>query len=317
MFQLFATVWLLLTAVCHAYLHNATVKIIHQYQPVTWVENLAIRPDGFVLPIFQLNTSSSLTQVNPKTGESFEIYDFIAAGNSLSSITAVTPDLFAVVVVSCSQTLVCTTGSGSIWRVDFRPTKRFRTGALVTKITTIPSVEFPNGMAALNDRTVLLADSYGGGLWSIDIWTGETNLLFTDPLMNATSATSPVGINGIRYALGELYFTNSAQNTLNRVCVDPITGHRIGSSTVVASGLNAPDDFGLDLVKRFAYVAGGRTDALFRISLDSGEIKSIAALPGPTSARFGINGKLYVSTNGDLLQGNYTMGGAIYEIEVY
>jgi len=298
-------------------MHNATVKLVHQYQPITWVENLAFRPNGFILPIFELNTSSSLTQVNPKSGESFEIYDFSAAGNSLSSISAVQPDLFAVVVTTCSDSPInCITNSGSIWRVDLRSTKGSTRGALVTEVAKIPAVDWPNGMATFNDHIILLADSTLGGVWSIDIGSGETNLLITDPSMTGISATNPIGINGIRYAPGELYFTNGAKSTLNRVCIDPITGYKTGDPEVIATGFNAPDGFELDLANGLAYVAGGRTDALLKVDLSTGSIEPIAAIPGPTSARFGVNRKLYVSTNGDFLQGNTTIGGAIYQVDV-
>ncbi|GAB7338157.1 hypothetical protein MBLNU457_4508t1 [Dothideomycetes sp. NU457] len=317
MLRSITTAYFFLAAVCATRPHNATVKLVHQYQPITWVENLAIRPNGFVLPIFQLNTSSSLTQIDPRTGESCEIYDFSAAGNTLSSITAVQPDVFAVVVTTCSLSPVfCTLNSGSIWRVDLRSKTRVTGRALVTEVAKIPEVEWPNGMATFNDHTILLADSTLGGVWSIDIWTGQTNLLITDLSMNGTSTTSPIGINGVRYAHGELYFTNEATNTLNRVSVDPVTGHKTGDTEVIASGFNAPDDFELDLANGFAYVAGGRTDALLKVDLNTGSIEPIAAFPGPTSARFGGKGTLYVSTNGDLLQGNTTMGGAIYEVDL-
>jgi hypothetical protein len=62
-----------------------------------------------------------------------------------------------------------------------------------------------NGITALDGNAVLMADSFLGGIWSLDIHTGRKKLLFSDTSMNGTAALQ-TGINGIRVQLGLLYF---------------------------------------------------------------------------------------------------------------
>lgn len=94
-------------------------KLIHQYAPPTWVENLAIRPNALMLPI--ATTSSILNQLDPSTGSLTLIHDFSSAGNAIQGITEIHPDLFALNVLTCNITgnLLCTPDSLSTWTVDF------------------------------------------------------------------------------------------------------------------------------------------------------------------------------------------------------
>lgn len=193
-------------------------------------------------------------------------------------------------------------------------------------VTTFPTAGFLNGIATLsppNNNIVLMADSYKGGIWSLNLKNhSEKALLFTDPSMNGT-ATVANGINGIRVRGSSLYFTNSALGTFNVVPIDPATGEKAGEARVVAEGLAAPDDFEVDEKGGVAYVCNGFVNQVVRIGLKSGEMEVVVDVPGPTSVRFGhgVGGKekVYVSTIGGLLQyveHNITVGGAVYEIEV-
>lgn len=308
---------------------TAANHVIYQYAPVAWVENLAVRPNGWLLPILSLGTSPLLNQLDPATGELRLVHDFSSAGNCIQGITEVLPDLFVVDALTCNTTaLTCTQGSVSAWTVDFRNSGHsFRHQAVprVRKVADFPKAGFLNGMATLDPHAglVLIADSFKGGIWLLNIWTGATSLLFTDLSMSAHVADS-TGINGIRVRHGELYFTNSALATFNRIPIDPHTGMKTGNATVIASGLSGPDDFEVDLRRGVAYVCNGIADELLGIPLGGGQVDLVASLTGPTSARWadgsGIEGpKLYVSTVGNepqYVENNVTVGGAVYEVEV-
>ena len=305
--------------------NTTSITLIHQYQPVTWVENLAVRPNGHLLPI--TTTSSVLNQLDPITGDLTFVHDFASAGNAIQGITEVQPDHFALNVLTCNITgdLTCTSGSLSTWGVDFRPERHHDPAPVprVHKIAAFPDAGFLNGVATLNSHLgiILMADSFKGGIWSLDIWTGETTLLFTDPSMAGTTEAQN-GINGIRIRPGELYFINSAQGTFNRIPIDPATGVKRGSATVITDGLAAPDDFEIDDRKGMAYVCNGFLDQVLKIELASGKCEVLVRLPGPTSMRWGTGGRqksLFASTIGGLLQyveHNVTVGGAVYGIEL-
>lgn len=307
---------------------TAPADLLYQYAPVTWVENIAVRPNGWLLPV--TITSPVLNQLNPTISELLLVHDFSAAGNAIDGITDILPDLFAVDVLRCNITAIkCTTGSVSTWTVDFRSHvwSRYQDGPEVKEITTLPDAKFLDGMATLSAREglVIIADSYRGGIWRVNIWTGTTELIFTDPSMSPTAnATAGVGVNGIRVRPGELYFTNSAMGTLNRVPIDAETGVKTGNVTVIASGLANPDDFEVDLSAGVAYVCAGAANQLLRVALAGGQVDVVASLPGPTSARWAAgrhaDGRvLYVTTTGGLLQyvrDNVTTGGAVYEVVV-
>ena len=176
-------------------------------------------------------------------------------------------------------------------------------------------------MVALNSHILLISDSVLGVIWSLDINSGAQQLLINDTSMSGTAET-PTGVNGIRIWNGTLYFTNSAKKTFNSISIDLNTGNTTGDAVVIASGFKNADDFEIDRKNGVAYVADGLAHQIVRINLKDGEVKAIASVPGPTSLRWGVGGegsKLYVSTNGGMLQysaHNITLGGALYEVDI-
>ena len=310
-------------------LQNATlpVDLLYQYPPTAWVENLAVRPNGLILPI--TTTSPLLNQLDPLKGTVALVNDFSAHGNAIQGITEVTPDVFAVNVLTCNITaLTCKPGSVTTWLVDFCDRTGEHRGlgntVSVRKIAAFPSAGFLNGMAALDYETVLIADSYLGGIWSLNVYTGLNRLLFTDRSMKPTKKVA-TGINGLRVRQGSLYFTNSAKGTFNRLPIDPTTGGKTGNAEVIASGLSGPDDLEIDAEAGVAYVCNGAANEVLRVSLNGGETQVVAKIPGPTSVRWTVNRghvsrkDLYISDVGGLLQyveQNVTLGGAVYGIEL-
>ncbi|KAF2715907.1 hypothetical protein K431DRAFT_258590 [Polychaeton citri CBS 116435] len=303
-----------------------TDSILLQYPPGTWVENLALTSIGDVLPI--ATTSSVLSQLDPTTGHLRKLYDFHKAGNAIQSISSITPDMFAVCVLTCNLTaLSCTPGSASVWLVDLRQdiswgeTNRVK----VSRITALPKAVMVNGVAGLaSGQSLVIADSGLGGIWQVDLATSTVNLAFVDESMMPT-ADIPTGINGIRVRGNHLYFTNSAKGTFNRIAIDPHTGYRIGVAEVISSNLTGPDDFEIDDQQNYAYICNGAANQLIRQPLSGGKSEVVASLPGPTSVRW-LNDRrdryrryqeLYASTVGGLSQyvlHNVTIGGAIYKI---
>jgi hypothetical protein len=149
-----------------------------------------------------------------------------------------------------------------------------------------------------------MADSFKGGIWRLNMFTGEKALIFTDPSMAGT-AKAQNGINGIRVRPGELYFINSALGTMNCVPIDPATGAKCGNATIIADGLAAPDDFEIDDGEGVRYLCNGFLNQVLKSKLASGHSDVLVELPGPTSVRWGSvrqAKRLFASTIGGLLQ---------------
>lgn len=177
--------------------------------------------------------------------------------------------------------------------------------------------------------TILIADSFLGGIWSLSLHTKspKPQLLFTDPAMNGTASIA-TGINGLRLSSGRdtLFFTNSAKGTFNRVPISPSTGRKTGNVEILVNGLAGPDDQEVDEQEGVEYVCNGALDQILEAPLLAGEsvinatdLNVVAEVPGPTSVRWGRDGVLYASTIGGLQQWvshNVTVGGAVYGTQV-
>jgi hypothetical protein len=151
----------------------ARKHLVYQYNPINWVENLAVRSNGKILPT--TTTSPLLNELDPLTGTLHLVHDFSAYGNAIQGIAVVTPDVFAVNVLMCAiaANLSCTQGSVSSWVVDYKHSKSPHVKPNIRMVTKFPDAGFLNGMAALDSTTVLIADSFHGGIWSLNIHTGK------------------------------------------------------------------------------------------------------------------------------------------------
>lgn len=235
----------------------------------------------------------------------------------------------------------CTAGTGITWRVDLshKHSPRYaswgpgwkggsgwnggwRPGAKGARIEQLAKGPDPrsvlNGAAALNDHIVFMVDQALGGIWAVDVYRGNPKLVITDPTMNGTGA--PNGVNGIRVRGNTLYYNNPSKGILARIPIDPATGEKRGSPTIIASELS-PDDFEIDEQKGFAYIVDPDHSQLLRISLKNGSSEPVAdGLAGPTTARWKEYGKsLYVATVGGYdqwLAGDPTVPAVVYSIDI-
>ena len=88
--------WLTLSIRCNA---QVVAELVYQYPPPTWVENLAVRPNGWIIPVRA--SSPILTQLNPATGEIQALHDWSAVASSIMGITVVKPDVFMASTMYC------------------------------------------------------------------------------------------------------------------------------------------------------------------------------------------------------------------------
>ena len=98
--------WLTLSAIftTKAVVNAASVELVYQYEGAVWVENLAVRPNGWILPATA--TSAVLTQINPKNGEVQVLHDWSDEGNAIMSITSVENNVFLANTMYCDLTIL-------------------------------------------------------------------------------------------------------------------------------------------------------------------------------------------------------------------
>lgn len=199
----------------------------------------------------------------------------------------------------------------------------------------IPQAGLLNGITTLNRRTVLAADSFRGLVWAIDVLTGASRILLSDPLMAPLApplsnppADNATGIDGIKIRGHTLYFTNFAQAILAKIDIHP-DGSARGAAQVVA---HAPpgmsyDDFVFD-ARGDTFLATGRGNSIDEVGragrpqvIVAGDINS-TTIAEPTAAQFGRTladrKVLYVTTAGGLnspVNGNEVVGGQLVAVD--
>jgi hypothetical protein len=296
---------------------SATLTTAAVFPAGYFLENLAVRHDGSMLVTAFLQ--KELWYVPPVVGTApvqpvkLQSYDLSTTG-----IVEAEPDVF---YVSTSDTYA--THRSVLQRVDLR---RWTPGQ---PIDSTPVLEFPHPVGALNGscllapNVILLADSFAGLIWRVDlptvggsptprVWLQDATMAF-DP-NNPLTPPQP-GVNGVRYASNTnyLYYTATTELLFMRVPVDPETLDPAGVPEFVAGGLMA-DDFCIDEDAGVAYIATHRQNTIARVPLDPSDDRTTQAvagepfdeqLIGPTSGawgrRPGDNGRVvYVTTDGGL-----------------
>lgn len=321
------TILLLLTpAIAAPSPKHLTARTIYQFPNPTWVENIHSLSNGSVLASILARPTAELHIVHPSfssaPGTSNLVHAFPGV-NSVSGITEYRPDVFAIITGNYNLSTGAEKGTYSVWSVDLS-CKDSGAKATVKKIADIPSGSFFNGAAALNSHTVLLAASYDGNVWAVDTRTGKTAVVLDDDSMKATATGQIViGVNGLKMHNGYLYYTNSNQNTLNRVQVHPVTGHALGPFGKVSDHPYVPDDF--DFKGDVAYVAQPFWNEVLKVD-GKGVVSHVVGglnettVAGVTSLAVG-RGKardvVFAGTSGGLswpVNGTFTEGGKVVQI---
>ena len=297
---------------------------IYQFPNGTFVENLAVRPDGSILTSFITAPELYLLQPSSTKPDPQLLYRFGNASSTLG-ITEVSRDTFIVAVTTIVGAAQGVPGSSSLWRVSFAHPK---STPKITLAAKIPDVVTPNGLVTLNKDKILLADSAKGVVFVVDVDTGVSNVAITDPLF--ANNGRPISVNGLKILGHTLYFTNTAQNLLGRVDIDLKTGAALGPASTVVDALPPGKGYG-DLAvsdNGIAYVTNAAGNFVERVNLRNdrqtiiaGQINS-TEIAEPTAAALGRHGKedtLFVTTGGGLLipvNGNEIVGGQVVAIKL-
>lgn len=269
------------------------VREVASFPTGVWLENLAVRSNGDLLAT--RIDKGEVISINPRTGAQHVVLSFPHTLSALG-IAEVSPDVFAVATGNYSTSTGTTPGSYSIWTLDLR---RY---AKAEQVADVPDAGVLNGVARLDDRRVLAADSINGVVYEIDLRTGSSRVVLSGPAYKAPPPPAyQLGVNGIHVHRGALYFTNTGAGTLSRV---PLRG---GKAEVLVEGLEIPDDFTLT-ASGDAFLTVNVVRSVVHLALPSGNRTQVAGGPDstdfgtPTAAQFGRTRAdrktLYVVTGG-------------------
>jgi hypothetical protein len=297
------------------------VNVVHHFPKPTWVENLAIRSNSGGDILCTIVTAPELYLVDPSTGSATLLHTFPSVDGVLG-ISQIGHDIFYVVGGNFSlQNLVFKPDSWTVFEVDIRGYDEHGVaGVTVKEVVLIPEAVFFNGATRLDSasKMLLIADSYLGGVWEVDVETGAYKFGIDIPEMKKTSV--PIGVNGIKVKDGYLYFSNTSQGKLSRVAIDVVTGAVSGAVEVLASGI-APDDF-IFGEGGLIWIAQNGINTL-SVLLPNGTVVDVAGsqnsllVPGPSACQFGKDDKLYCSSTGGLasMVNGMFVGGEILEVD--
>lgn len=282
-------------------------------QTQTWLENIAVRPNGDLLLTLLSPTASLYTLKNPaSTHPEFSLLHTFPNATGLLGITETRPDVFSLLSTQLSDTLSTVPGSSAVWEVSFANNNNNSNDVFNAprKIVSLPDVIVPNGIASIpNSATILIGDSLGGTVTrcatadtaSCEVVLGQHNETTLAPV-------SSIGVNGLKYREGYLYWSNSDLVSLFRI---PATaaGYPVAHAEVEKLGrVNASfvDDFAEDAAGTF-WVATGPDNTIATVRRDGvSEVvvgsKGEFTVAGSTAAAFGRTARdanmLYVVTNG-------------------
>jgi sugar lactone lactonase YvrE len=313
--------------------------VLHQFTSPSWAENLVVCDNGDIL-VTMIAPSASLYRIaNPQSSSPITtlIHTFPNV-ESLLGIAELKSDFFVVVGTNASG-VVAIPGTGILWSVDFSSSS---SSPLITEITTLPQVSYPNGMTALpeNDGAVLLADSTLGCVWHIDIHTKTVVIAVQLKQMEPPSTSFvPIGINGLHamqdlFGSTMLYWSNSFETTIYSITID-------GSDGTIISGQQEPqiraraedrylfiDDFAIDS-QGGIWAAANFNNTILYASAQSHTLRPVVGsensllMAGCTSCSFGrgrsADNILYVTNSGAEVfpvNGTLTIGANVVAVNV-
>src|SRR5882724_7902047 len=176
-------------------------------------------------------------------------------------------------------------------------------GGEIRSIHQPDGAQFLNGMAAINNRLVLICDSYKGCLWCYDIRENKSAVWLQDPMLSRGDPRSGIpAANGIKVFNDVVYVSNTERRILITI---PLTDDRAGRPQLFIDRWNLDD---------FAFDEGGNiyaTTHIFNSVVKITPQKEVtviggeaAGLAGSTAVAFGKTAAdknhIYITTNGGM-----------------
>lgn len=185
--------------------------------------------------------------------------------------------------------------TSTIFRIDLTGT--------VESIVTLPEAIFLNGITHLQGDRYLVADSYKGAIWDVDVTTKTAKIWIQDNLLSRSDTRNPFpAVNGIKIYQNTLFASNTQRQLLVRI---PIAENGIPKEPEVFLTSVNLDDFAFDIQGNL-YGTTHVYNSVIRIAPNK-QISTIAmaqqGVTGSTALAFGRTSdktSIYVTTNGGM-----------------
>ncbi|KAG5957536.1 hypothetical protein E4U58_005896 [Claviceps cyperi] len=318
-------------------------RLIHQFPPGIWIENLAVRSNGNLLLTTLTPNASVYEVVNPSSeSPSTELRFTTASVDSFFGIAELQPDIFAL--LGGNHTLTAgKRGEWGVWLADFTSTgtgnDKSNSATIEPRLAVkLPEAVLLNGASAVPGKPhlVMAADSAQGLVYRINVDTGKVDITQDLDKMKPVSHTDKgnstkysIGINGVRIRNKHMYFTNSATHGFYRIQVrsdgsSSPSAFQTMVETMTILDASFADDFDIGPgAQNTAWVVTNYNNSIMSVS--TGGDASLAAggadspvIPSDTSCRFGRTAAddhvLYATTAGKL--GKDAEGGKVVAFTV-
>ncbi|NMF59411.1 SMP-30/gluconolactonase/LRE family protein [Pseudanabaena yagii] len=174
----------------------------------------------------------------------------------------------------------------------------------VELLTELPEAIFLNGLTGLDGDNYLIADSYRGAIWQLNVPTKTVSIWLEHADIARTSPEEVFpAVNGLKIYDNFLYASNTQKQQIVKI---PILADRLaGEPEIFLSGINI-DDFAFDIEGNL-YGTTHVFNSVVKIAPD-GTVTTIAQLEqgmaGSTALAFGTSEgdrtSIYVTTNGGM-----------------
>lgn len=255
---------------------------VAQMPPNTFLENLVVDGKGRVFV-----TSHDDGRILRLAGGRLE--PFARTGSKVAGLALGRGDALVATGVDPA-------GAPTVFRIDAR--------GVVTARLPVTGAQFLNGLTAIDADRYLVADSYKGAIWLVDLNRGTSHVWLQDALLSRADEKSPFpAANGVQRRGNRVWISNTAKQLL--LTVDIRANGSPGTLRVLHERVNI-DDF-VVLRDDTVIAATHVYDSLVRIAKDGNVVIVAGAeqgMTGSTAVAVGRTkadaGYAYVTTNGGM-----------------
>jgi hypothetical protein len=283
-------------------------KLVFEAPNPTWLEGIAVRHNGQILTT--TISGPMLLQVDPSQKRDSIVVAQIPGATGTLGITELEEDVFYLSAGDMSNvTATSLVFPSKIWQVDMRSFRVNQQGnitrsAKISLVADLTNTTFVNTLSRLGPRdnsAILISDSGAGHVLRLDVRTGISSVVISDPTMLST-VPGAAGVTGIHIYGSELYYANFAATTFFKMSISLTTGMPTGPAMLITND-TLIDDFTLSRDGKKAYACTNPRGQLIEIDIPGQTFRPVAEGLNATSAalgrgRFDRNSVYFVSGGG-------------------
>ncbi|KAK8140452.1 hypothetical protein PG984_000518 [Apiospora sp. TS-2023a] len=290
---------------------------VYQFSdPTTWIENIAVRPNGDLLVTILLPAAQLYLIQRPYSDEPSVslVHDFSGQVQGLLGIAETRPDTF--LLTGSRTNLTAQPNASAVFEVDFNNAAHSITASIPSTrpVANLTEAMVLNGAAALPDcgrghDILLVADSLLGQVFRVDAATGHYDVAIKVPEMQGNPPAVSTGINGVKVHQGYLYFSNSVTLSIYRIKLTTDGSAANGAQVETVATVRGEvflDDFAFG-ADGTIWAASNKGNTTYAISPDGKKVVPVLGgagsdvVKGDTAAAFGRTERdrhvLYITTS--------------------